>query len=548
MFRILIGVLSFLLMSASPPPSKLPLFPKELSSELPVLYKGRLRPYSVACQLWFNEISERTELKASKQGYFRATNIEDFMWKLMLYGHTPWDDTNMFFVPKKLRNSLGLNEKRKRFSYLEIQKGLPDHTVIQDEALLSLKNKIETFVAPNLYFLPLKHPQGEFGPLALLKSKDATNFTKYSDETFSRIKREYLVLLEALEIGDVENSQTLSKALVQSLIDAYSQVASTVLQEASGKSLIAPETTTIKLEHVVYKTPFTETIFICYALSTLLFFYYFWKNSSFATALGLTFLIAGFILHTTLLTLRIVILKRPPVSNMFESVIYVPWIAVLASICLNFFTKNRSVLLASSLAGTLLFAILFLTGIDSGLENVQAVLDSDYWLLIHVLMVVGSYGLFLIAGLLAHFYLILFIWKKQGPQSLVKIILQCMYVGVALLIPGTILGGIWAAESWGRFWDWDPKEAWAFISACVYLIWIHLYRYKLIRGFGLALGAVTGLIAITFTWYGVNYVLGTGLHSYGFGSGGEYAYYLFLFGECLLIVAACIRKATLKLN
>jgi len=169
------------------------------------------------------------------------------------------------------------------------------------------------------------------------------------------------------------------------------------------------------------------------------------------------------------------------------------------------------------------------------------VLDSQYWLTVHVLMVVGSYGMFALAGVLGHFYLISrLISGRQTDQTerFGRQILQAMYLGTALLIPGTILGGVWAAESWGRFWDWDPKESWAFISSCVYLIWIHAYRFGHIRYDGLAVGSITGLMVISFTWYGVNYILGTGLHSYGFGSGGEIYYYLYLAGEAAFIAAS----------
>ena len=120
-------------------------------------------------------------------------------------------------------------------------------------------------------------------------------------------------------------------------------------------------------------------------------------------------------------------------------------------------------------------------------------------------------------------------------KQLSSMILQTLYIGTAMLIAGTILGGLWAAESWGRFWDWDPKESWAFISSAFYLIWIHAYRFHKISSFGLAFGSVSGLLAISFTWYGVNYILGTGLHSYGFGSGGEHLYYAFLGTESLFL-------------
>src|SRR5208282_2414510 len=111
--------------------------------------------------------------------------------------------------------------------------------------------------------------------------------------------------------------------------------------------------------------------------------------------------------------------------------------------------------------------------------NVQAVLNSPYWLTVHVLMVVGSYGAFALSGVLGHYYLFTQAFTGKPQKTHVNLsaqaVLYTMYAGLTLLIPGTILGGVWAAESWGRFWDWDPKESWAFITACVYLLVIHAY-------------------------------------------------------------------------
>ena len=249
-------------------------------------------------------------------------------------------------------------------------------------------------------------------------------------------------------------------------------------------------------------------------------------------------LILAFLCHTIILALRGYILQRPPVSNMFETMIYVPWIAVFFSLCLWFWKKSRFTLIAASLSALILLVLMKLTTVNSNLENVQAVLDSQYWLTIHVLMIVASYGAFILAGLMGHFYLFL-VLRDGNEGSSLKLcaftLLQSLYIGVALLIPGTLLGGVWAAESWGRFWDWDPKESWAFISSCIYLVAIHAYRYRFIGNFGLALCSIAGLISVSFTWYGVNYILGTGLHSYGFGSGGEIYYYLYLVSEFTVI-------------
>jgi len=256
-------------------------------------------------------------------------------------------------------------------------------------------------------------------------------------------------------------------------------------------------------------------------------------------------LLCGLALHTLVLMMRCYILQRPPVSNMFETVVYVPWIALMIGWILYLFTKYRVILAAATFASLGLLILLKLTQVDARMENVQAVLDSQYWLIIHVLMVVGSYGAFVVCGILGHFYLIK-VWMRQENTAeslqVSKGILHTMYLGVALLIPGTILGGVWAAESWGRFWDWDPKESWAFITACVYLVIIHAYTFKRMGNFGLAVGAVAGLIAVSFTWYGVNYILGTGLHSYGFGNGGELYYYSYLVAECLFLFCIKLRR------
>ncbi|MCB1118900.1 MAG: cytochrome c biogenesis protein CcsA, partial [Chlamydiia bacterium] len=228
----------------------------------------------------------------------------------------------------------------------------------------------------------------------------------------------------------------------------------------------------------------------------------------------------GWALLTAVLAARCAILQRPPVSNMEETLLFVPWVACPLSLP---FTRFGSAL-ATGLLGVSLLAFPV-----SSLEVVQPVLNSPFWLTIHVLMVVGSYGVFALASLFAH------VWLIQPRDRLQQAIVRMLSIGVTLLIVGTILGGVWAAESWGRFWDWDPKESWAFISSSLYLLFIHAWRCKKIGPHGLALGAIMGFLAISFTWYGVNYILGTGLHSYGFGSGGIVYYILFISLETLFI-------------
>lgn len=253
---------------------------------------------------------------------------------------------------------------------------------------------------------------------------------------------------------------------------------------------------------------------------------------------GRILFVIGLFLLTCNLALRWYILARPPVANMAETIFYVPWAAGCAALLLSFYMRASLPLFASSLLSIILLSIMQLSGSDQSLENVQAVLNSPFWLTIHVLMIVASYGLLLLAGILGHLYLILY---KNKPETLFKALLFSMYGGLVLLIPGTLLGGVWAAQSWGRFWDWDPKESWAFITCCIYLLFIHAYRFKKIGTLGVAIGSILGLIAVSFTWYGVNYILGTGLHSYGFGNGGEIYYYGFVGFEFLFVLTYGLR-------
>lgn len=297
-------------------------------------------------------------------------------------------------------------------------------------------------------------------------------------------------------------------------VEDYAAVAGTVYLQAEGKALKFPTFGQLSVERLLHFVPFKWIIISSYLLAAILFSRY--------QRLGWASLCIGFVLHTAILALRCYVLGRPPVSNMAETILYVPWIAIVA----GFIFHPRAAVLAAA-------AILLFLPARVGLENVQAVLDSQYWLIVHVLMVVGSYGTFCLAGVLGHLLLI----QKKPPYTLEKALVQIMYLGTALLIGGTILGGVWAAQSWGRFWDWDPKEAWAFISSGVYLIWIHAYRFKKIGPRGLAVGSIVGLMAITFTWYGVNYILGSGLHSYGFGHGGEIYYYLYLGAEVFFMAS-----------
>lgn len=417
-----------------------------------------------------------------------------------------------------------------------------------------LKKKLSQ--AGSLLFI-LPGDRNEWFPINALKvheytlktdsSRHISNFTLYPDNLFQEIQSTYFQLEQAV-ITKKPYEHQLQKLLAL-LSKGYQQIANTKLHEASEKILYYPSSFQLFMEAMDDEYFLIKITSYLYGLSICFFIITFFLKREFFRYCAVVSLMNAFLIHTFILILRSLILQRPPVSNMFETILYVPWIAVLISFVMQFFSRQVLVLFVSAFSAFVLLVLLQLISLNNSFENLQPVLDSQYWLIIHVLMVVGSYGAFILSGIFGHCYLICCLKQKQENDKmllLAKFLLQTMYLGVALLIPGTLLGGVWAAESWGRFWDWDPKESWAFISSCLYLIWIHAYRYKRIHHFGLAIGSIVGLISITFTWYGVNYLLGTGLHSYGFGSGGEIYYFIFLFAEVFFLAFVCYKVLARK--
>ncbi|MCC5832088.1 MAG: cytochrome c biogenesis protein CcsA [Chlamydiales bacterium] len=346
-------------------------------------------------------------------------------------------------------------------------------------------------------FLPGLHA-GEWFPLDVLE-RGGKNPTPYPDPLFLSIRESYL------------NRDW--KRLDAHLKEGYSLLEGTNMLQAASKHLAYPTMTQIKVEFWLVTYPFLVLLICSYALAAVILF--------FSHRAGSWVFLSVFFFHTLLLAARIYVLKRPPVSNMAETLLYVPWTAALVSLLFGWLTKKKVIFWAGAVGAGIILLIFWFSRLNEKMESLQPVLDSNYWLGTHVLLVVGSYGLFLLASVLSHIYLIASVWGGQSYAPLPRVILQTLYIGTGMLVMGTLLGGVWAAESWGRFWDWDPKESWAFVSGCVYLLVIHSYLFRLIGDYGLALGAALGFFAISFTWYGVNYILGTGLHSYGFGSGGE---------------------------
>ena len=244
-------------------------------------------------------------------------------------------------------------------------------------------------------------------------------------------------------------------------------------------------------------------------------------------------LLLAFAMHTYGLISRMYIQGRPPVTNLYSSAVFVGWGAALLGTFIEKFFKNGIGAAMSSIVGfcSLIVAHHLAMSGDT-LEMMRAVLDSNFWLATHVIIITFGYSAMFLAGALAIFFVIVGVFStrfnKKSARSLSAMVYGITAFGVLFSLVGTILGGIWADQSWGRFWGWDPKENGALMIVVMGAIYLHARWGGLCRERGLMSLAICGNIVTAWSWFGTN-LLSVGLHSYGFTDSG----FLWLMAFCL---------------
>jgi len=211
---------------------------------------------------------------------------------------------------------------------------------------------------------------------------------------------------------------------------------------------------------------------------------------------------------------------RIPASNMYESMLFLGWGVGLFGI-VTLLMRNRMLLFNATAMSALVMLLLDRLPIDPFIHPMPPVLSGTPWLAIHVPIIMVSYSVFAIATFLAHVVVGVWIFRP-GQRELAERWSDLLYwyllVGSILLIAGILTGSIWAASSWGRYWGWDPKEVWSLVAFLAYMAILHARFDGMIRSFGVAVSSIAAFWTILMTYLGVNYVLASGLHSYGFGS------------------------------
>ena len=257
-----------------------------------------------------------------------------------------------------------------------------------------------------------------------------------------------------------------------------------------------------------------------------------------------------FALNTLGLAARWYIAGHAPWSDAYESILFVAWATVIFGII--FGRKSYFTLASATFVSSIILSVAHMNWLDPSIANLQPVLDS-YWLMIHVAVIVGSYGPFAIGMILGIVVLLLTIMankknKKAFSRKLEELTIVnelSLTIGLVMLTIGNFLGGMWANESWGRYWGWDPKETWALISIIIYTAVLHLRIVpKLNNKWLFNLMSIISFAAIMMTYFGVNFYL-VGLHSYASGDRvitPDFVYYSIAFVTLLGLISYFANK------
>ncbi len=263
--------------------------------------------------------------------------------------------------------------------------------------------------------------------------------------------------------------------------------------------------------------------------------------------IGLIHLIAFFTVHTIFFGVRWYISGYAPLSNGYESMIFVAWITMLSG--LIFARRTGFALALTAILAALSLLVAHMSWMNPDITNLVPVLKSP-WLTIHVSVIMAGYGFLGLGMLMGLINLVFFVILNRGNRKRVSAVVnqltrvnhQALIIGLYFLTIGSFLGGVWANESWGRYWGWDPKETWSLISILVYSFIVHMHRFPGMKGtYAFNLASLMGYFSILMTYFGVNYFLG-GIHSYAGGASFAIPSWVFIAVLSIFALAALAFK------
>ncbi|MDQ2824471.1 MAG: cytochrome c biogenesis protein CcsA, partial [Verrucomicrobiota bacterium] len=484
---------------------------------------GRRKPIDTFARETLIRITARS-IYTDKAG--RKWLPKDFIMSALLETHD-WRNEPMVLISiGQLIDHLALNKAERRFSFTQLT-ALPElnrlaseaHALHKAEKPLSRLQQEAISVSDRLALLAHLMDGSALLIVPAATSETAPwvtppEFTKYySEKQFAPAREQFLALAAAYVQGDSLQFSRAAKLLHDKLRDLSPEV--------------YPQPERLQLEYAYnHFEGFYRAIWLYAAAFIILLIAHRRQRGPALRNAGVVVTAVALTCHGAGILLRCMIAGRPPVTNMYESIIWVSF--AVSFFGLMFFARYRTpIYLLAALPATLLALLLvhqMPIAMPASIDPLVPVLRDNFWLTIHVLTITLSYAAFLLACAFGHILLFRYARKPVAARTDAAMhfwLYRVLQLGVLLLAAGTFLGAAWANYSWGRFWGWDPKETWALIALLCYITTLHGRLAGWWTQFGLVVASVVCFLAVLMAWYGVNFVLGKGLHSYGFGIGGE---------------------------
>ena len=443
-----------------------------------------------------------------------------------------WKDVKMIKIQTpKLKKFLGVDEQTKYIAFSEVFKN--GEYLLAEEAEKALQTKP---IERGTYERDIIKVDEKLNILYSVFNASLINiYPRVKDGIDHNDNNKWYSPLEAIQSFTGQNQaavETITRGFITAVVennwkDAENFISMISLyQEKIGSDVILPKSK-IEAEILFDKIDIFFKLTLAYILLGLVmlvvaFIVIFKPNfePKKTTTIFFTVLAILFALQTFGMGYRWVLSGHAPWSNIYETLVYISWSAVFAGVI--FFRKSLLALSAAVIIAGIFMFTAHLTDVDPQITNLVPVLKS-YWLTIHVSILTASYGFFGLGAILGFLTLIMFIFRKNRPHvdDIIKHVTAineiALIIGLAAITVGNFLGGVWANESWGRYWGWDPKETWAYVSIVVYAIVIHLRFIKsLATPFVFATASLLAFSSILMTYLGVNFYL-SGMHSYATG-------------------------------
>ena len=507
---------------------------------------GRRKPIDTFAKETLIRLTARSTY-TDKNG--RTWQPNDFILSALLETHD-WKNEPMILVSLgQLKDQLGLAKTQRRFSFAqlfgsaELQRITNEaHELKRAEKPLDRMQQEAMSVSERLALLA--HVMDGSAFLIVPASKTETDAwvvppgytTYYSDAQFAPVQPDL---------------QTMANAYVTADAFAFSRGANQLRESLRNLSpSIYPQDRQLGLEYFYnHLEAFYRAIWFYGFAFVALLVAHLRSRGNLLRNLGVGLAVVALAFHANGIVLRCMIAGRPPVTNMYESIIWVSF--AVSFFGMIFFARYRTpVYLLAALPVTLVALLLvhqMPIAMPSSIDPLVPVLRDNFWLTIHVLTITLSYAAFALAMGFGHILLWRYARNPSGARADAPMhfwLYRVLQLGVLLLAAGTILGGVWANYSWGRFWGWDPKETWALIALLCYITTLHGRLAGWWTEFGLVVASVVCFLAVLMAWYGVNFVLGKGLHSYGFGIGGETYVATFVILDLLFVAFTIWRYRT----